>query len=236
MPQAKPPAFNALKNAQYLSDPFIWLFEITSPTGGPIIGPNGEEQTVRLARAVVPVVWGVNATGAPLTWDPYPIAFGEIQQDSQGNINEIPVTFSNVLAVANRMYTQNNYLRNHRVTVRLVNKAFLADPSAVTTFKATVVSSAASWEAITLTLAAFRLNDFSVPQSLMTRLCRWTYRKHGCDFIGDPTNVLGNCAKTLEACEDRGADELANGLPTLHPRRFGGCPALGSGPVPLGIT
>jgi len=233
VPLPHPDAFTELKNRLISSDEWIWLFEITSPTGGALLGPKGEEFVPRVTPHTVPVIYGTLSSGEPKEWMPWPCRLEEWSQDSKGNVNEMRVVFANILATANQLLVLNDYLRNHKVIVRVTHVTLLDQPQAHFTMRMTVVEATVSWEAVALTLSAFAFMDFSVPQQLVTPICPWKYRGKGCAFIGDPASTLGDCAKSIEACRLRGAWELANGLPKLHPKNFGGFLGVAKGPVPV---
>lgn len=237
MPLKAPASFTALKNQLLQGDEWIWLYECRSPTGGPILAPDGTQSILRVTAHSVPVPFGADAeTGAPLVWKPWPVKLGEITDDSRGNINDIQLTFANAAASATALLVDNDYLRNHQVIIRLVNAGLLDDAGAVFEIRTTVVDATISWEAIALRLSAFAFLDFSVPQVIMARKCRFAYRDGQCGFVGDPGNAtLGPCVFSLEACEARGAYEEANGLQVIHPGRFGGYPSLLAGPVVGGL-
>ena len=233
MPVSPPASFTALKNKLFGGDPWIWLLELRSPTDGPITDVDGTQTILRATARTDPVEFGTNpATGAPLVWKPWPIKLGEVADDTQGNLNEIELTFANALGAADALMNDNDYLRGHRVYIHLTHAAQLSLGVPAFTIPTTVINSSVDWQAITLRLSAFAFLDFTVPQKLMTRKCGWAYRGKGCAFIGDPGNVeLGPCTFDIEACRLRGTWEDDNGLPVLHPKNFGGFPALLAGPV-----
>lgn len=233
MPADIPALFVELKNRLLQPDEWVFLFEVRSPTDGPIIGPNGEAQILRLASRTLPVEFGTNKeTGAPLVWSPWPAKLGDVSDDTKGNINDITLSFSNALRAADALMADNSYLRDHRLYIHIVHAALLANPAAVFTIPTTIVDATIGWDTISLRLSAFAFLDFTVPQRIMTRKCGWAYRGPGCAFVGDPGNAeLGPCSFDIEACRARGAWEADNGLPVLHPARFGGFPALLAGPL-----
>lgn len=233
-----PPEFDAQNVFTAHPDPYLWLFQITNPSGGPIKDVDGSDRVLRVTPNSAPVQFGSGA-GGPLTWDPYPIGFDELVRDDDGGVSAISLSVSMAAGMAMKVMRANDMFRRHIVTMHLVHSAFLDNPAMKATVVTTVTDVSANWIAATLTLGAFDVVGFSVPQSLATQRCRWTYRGFGCDFTGDPGNVeLGACSKTLAACRRRGQWEIDNGLATsfadaLHPRRFGGLPGLPSGSFPV---
>jgi len=235
VPLPHPEPLAQLKHALISGDEWIWLLEITSPTGGALLDPaDGSEVVPRITPHTVPLAYGSLTTGEPKTWSPWPCRIGELAQDSKGNINGLQISIGNALASVSRLLKANDWLRNHRVRVLLTHVSLLDQAEAHTEWRATVVETTHSWGTTTLTLAAFAFMDFTVPQQLVTPLCPFKYRGKGCAFAGDPGDVdLGACVKHLEACEARGQWEQDHALPKMHPRNFGGFPGIAKGPVPV---
>lgn len=235
MPLPHPPEFASLNVFTAQPDPYLWLFEVLDPDGGPIVGLDDELAVLRVTPNPVPVQFGADDQGEPLTWDPYPVAFGALERDQSGSVAQIDLTASNANGLLMTMLEKNDYFRGYRVRMRLVHSNYLDDPSKSVLIDATVVDVAADWTRVTFSLSSYALADFSVPKTILQRSnCRWTYRQKGCDFIGDPGNAeLGDCAKTLDACKLRGDWEADNGLEVRHPKVNGSFPSMPSGSFPL---
>ncbi len=231
-----PPEFLAKKNLLLHPEPFLWLVEIRGPDDTPLVAPDGSDTILRITPNEEPIVFGVDPnTGIAHAWSPWKIRFGEILQDAEGNVNSIPVEVTNVLGVTMRLLRDNNFLRDAVVYLHLVHLAFLDNPSAKYTVRATVVDSSADYETATFNLSSFDFMNFDVPQRLVLRTCGHNYRDDDCGFVGDPGNAtLGDCDLTFEACELRGDEEASVGLPVIHPRNFGGAFALPIGPITVG--
>lgn len=236
MPLPHPPEWAnwALETAQ--PDPLIWLFDIRNPTGGPVVDRAGKPVIIRITPNRVPVVFGVDAIGNPLTWDPYPVTMGEVRIDSSGAVSSFNVSVSNAAAMVMAVAEANGYFEDHQVFVHLVDSRQLNDPTMKSTRITTVTEAGADWAFLTLTLGGFDLASFDSPKQVITDdSCGWRYRADGCFFIGDPGNAeLGLCDHTLDTgCKPRGAWEIANGLPQLHPKQFKAFPGVPSGSLKL---
>lgn len=226
-----PAVFRALKNPLFSGDEWIWLYELAAPNGGPLVTPDGQSVVVRVTSRRIPVQWGLSAAGLPLTWDPWPVTFESLDESSDNTLPEVRIAFANVHASVAALWDANDQFRGHRLTIRLVNAKALDDPSAVLAIKTTVVDSSMTWPQISLRCSDFAVLDFS-HQNIIGRRCKHPYRGARCGFTGDAGDVtLGSCAHDLEACNQRGAYELANGLPVLHPFNFGGYLGLQLGAV-----
>lgn len=228
-----PAEFLQKKNLLIHPEPFLWLAEVRNPDDGPLVAPDGSSVVLRITPNEEPISFGINpGTGAPLVWSPWPMEFGDIEQDSEGNINTVPVTVSNVLGTTMRLLRDNDFLRGHRVYLHLVHFAFLSNPSAKWTIRASVADVSADYEAATFDLSGFSFMNFDVPQRLVLRTCGHSYRDPDCGFVGDPGNVeLGDCDLTYEACQLRGVWESDNGLVVQHPNNFGGAKAAPAGSI-----
>lgn len=226
MPLEHPAGFVARNIFTAQPAPYLWLFELTSPTGGPIIDVGGAQTVLRVTPNPEPITFD------GLTWEPFPVTFNNLSRDAQGRVSAIQVSFSNAAPGVAKLMNANDQFRDHRLKMILVHGDFLLSPSAKSVIKTTVTSVMSNWTAATLILSAYDQTGFTVPTALIMDRCRWTYRGFGCDFVGDPGNVeLGSCAKTLTACRLRGQWEVDNALATTildaqHPRRFGGFPGL----------
>jgi phage-related protein len=221
-----PAAFTARNIFTAQPAPYLWLFELTSPAGGPIIDVGGDQTVLRVTPNPEPIQFD------GLTWAPYPVTFGNLSRDSSGRVSAINVAFSNAAPGVAKLMNLNDQFRDHRLRLILVHGDFLLSPSHKVVIKTTVTSIQSDWQASTLALSAYDQTSFHVPTQLIMDRCRWTYRGYGCDFVGDTDNLeLGSCAKTLTACRLRGQWEIDNALATSfldaeHPRRFGAFPGL----------
>lgn len=213
-------------------DPYLWLIEVTSPDDGPLVDPAGGLVVPRLTPNRTPITWGQDAQGQPKTFDPYPILFGDLAIDGEGSTFDLALSLSNAGARLMPMLEANEFLHGHRVQLILVHSSSLNNPADAAVIPLRVADMSADWDNATFSLSSFDESSFEIPQTILTRnSCRWRYRGPGCDFVGDPDNTLGNCARTFSACEARGAYEEANGLAKRHPLRFGAFRGLLRGPI-----
>ena len=231
-----PAEFLQRKNLLLHPEPFLWLVEVRAKDDLPLAAPDGSDAILRITPNEHPIFFGVHpVSGAPLEWIPWKIEIGEMRQDSEGNVNSIQVSVSNVLGATMRLLRDNDFLRDAVVYIHLVHIAFLDNPSAKWTVRTTVVDGSIDYMSASFDLSGFNFMNFDVPQRLVLRTCGHSYRDEDCGFIGDPNNTeLGDCNLTFEACELRGAWELANGLAVIHPNNYGGAWALPAGAVAIG--
>lgn len=242
MPAPSPSSFVARNIFTAHPDPYVWLFEITTPDGGPIVDPyTGSLRVLRATPNRTPIQFETNALGDPKTWNPYPLDFSDLQLDSDGGSFSLSLTASMAaIAVGGTeavnlmpLLVANDYLSEHRVRMVLAHTNTLDNPDDAAELSLRVVDASADWRAASFRLSAYDEASFEVPQTIMTRdSCRWSYRRKGCDFTGDPNGAeLGSCAKSSAACILRGIWEADNGITRRHPARWGGFKGLPRGAV-----
>lgn len=205
--------------------PFLWLIELQGPAGAPLVIPDDPEGDgiLRLTPNLEPVTFGTSTDGTPLVWDPFPIAHDGLVMGLGDEVAPLTITASGALGEVFRLAEANDWFRSCRLLMHIVHAAELASFAHRATEVFRVAQSQISLGDVSLELAAGNWTDFDVPQELAQPECRWTYRSEGCYFAGDPGDAeLGMCALTREACNLRGIWELANGIPVIHPRQWGG--------------
>lgn len=181
-------------------------------------------------------------------YHPYPMGITDIDQDTEGNINSVNLTVSNIglLAVS---YVNAGNIDGRQVYLRLVHEDHLDDSDNVIETSWQVQGISYNEEAITFKLGMVNLLNIDFPREKFFRTrCRYVSRYGGvhCGYNTALTNLVGaqypnfsssSCDGTLDGdngCTAHGANEVANNLPSLHPKRFGGFPGIPKGPIFLG--
>lgn len=220
MPLPRPPNYYlwAFENAR--PDPMLWLIEVRSPAGGAVQDMDGQDSIIRLTPNREPVTYGASSSGVPIVWTPWDVTFSAMERRA-GEQPTVSLRTGFGSWHVNKLLDRNDRLRNHRVYMHLVPANALDDPHAAVTFPFKVSSVRTRWSGFVFELAPRLLGEFSFPTQRITRdSCQHAYRGSGCLFNGDPGNTLGDCVKTRAACNARGAWEVANGYPELHPQQF----------------
>lgn len=225
-----PEAFIAVKNRGATSSAFFFLFEVKSPTGGPVRDTEGRLRVLRWTENNEEVTYGTSGIGTPLVFPAYPttydrVEFQQVERTSAGL--EINVLNAGLI---DRLFEKNDSFRDHRMDLLLVCSVTLSDPSAHIRIRTEIVDCNRSVGSVNFILAEPDMNRVHAPKSIITTDCRYPiYRGPGCDFAGDPDGAkLGDsCARTGDACTLRGLVEVQEGLAASlatadHPRRFGG--------------
>lgn len=208
------------KNQLESEEPWIWLFEFETPTN----------ERYRLTNYTQKVEFGEDANGEPLVYYPASIVHGGIDQDSDGGLPTIKVTIATGGAfwLTSEIDTNGGFI-DMRAKVIVISSRALDNPSAAVIEEARIVSASMNNEAVQLELSAFNLFRARLPRFLYSRgRCRWIFGSLECGYNIN-TGTFSTCTYTLEACEERGDDEVAAGLDRQHPARFGGFPGIPRG-------
>lgn len=208
-----------LHRSQLASEwPFYWLFDIEVPTDPPT--------RYRLTNNTRTVTFGTNSLGAPLTYSPFPIAHGGIEQTGEGSLPTIEVSVANVSREISQVLATYGGLVGQPVVVRLVQASELANAQAEIREDAEIRGVRVKNDFVTFTLSAGNMIERKLPPfRIIGTHCRSLYGGPACGY-DLTTGTLTTCAKTYEACEAHGADELAEGNPILHPERFNAFPGV----------
>lgn len=220
------------KNKLAQDQPLIWLIEVSIPSDPPT--------RLRITNYNDPVLYGQNSQGAALTYSPFPALHGEISESSKGDLRDFEVKVSNVTLELMAAIDQYEGLIGQEVVLRIVSAAALNDPNAQIDYVGSISACSVDQEAATFTVGSVNLTKAKFPRNrYVARHCRFRYGGPECGYMipvsPPPDDTIGGglstCARTIEACEDHGADELARGVTVLHPLRYGGFPGTYRGPA-----
>lgn len=218
-----PPAFVPIKNEAASADPFVWALEIVGPDGGPLVSPDGLQMSaLRLTSHSTSFRWGTTTGGQDKEWWAVAMEFDGIAEAGDGSLSGIDLSISNAASVGQLWMERNDSFRRHRATVWLLNLSLLNDPLSSYSFPGRIVSVELRLADVRLSIASGEFG-FIVPKDQIWPTCRHVYRSASCGFALDEDGaILGDCIRTLRACERRGELESALGVTVLHPTRFGG--------------
>jgi len=196
--------------------PWLWLYEI-------------ELEKTTINRTIARLVnYKAVVSWQSKNWYPFPVGHEAIEEDTEGNLPQLNLTIANVRRDWVRWLQVSQGMANLLATIHLVHMAHLGTGDGLSqTFQ--IRGGAATDEAITLTLEMPNYFNIPIPKDIFARnRCRWRFKSGECGYRGSNTH----CTKALfgtDGCIYHGADERANGRPVLHPRNFGGFPALPRG-------
>jgi phage-related protein len=193
-------------------------------------------ELAKRTRTLPPVVIRITSHHAPLLWPPttgqtfypFPFSMSDIEQDNEGNLPSVELTIDNTARTLMRYVHAADGFEGNRATLYLTHAdALSTSPPQQLQVDLEVASATASDEAISLRLEMVNLNAKRLPQSRYVQgTCRWKYGGPECSFPITATTSLLTCGKRIVDCIERGEDELARGLPRLHPKRFGAFPGI----------
>lgn len=150
------------------------------------------------------------------TYIPFGCEIEEGAQDAKGGLNELSISVSNVGREISA-FIEANDLRGSRISIKYVNSANLADPTAVVLEETYEIMSmqVKGAQFVTFNLGHDRISGHPFPYGRFLRdNCRWIYKSAECGYVG----ALPDCAKTLEG--SNGCRAHANVI------RYGGFPLL----------
>lgn len=212
-----PSGFAALAEIAQQGKPWIWNLRIEAqlePDVAPIVFP--------LTTYTAEVTWPPTGPDAEVYY-PFPFKFDNIEQNSEGDLPQVDVVLDNSTRVMMDLAYQAHGFEGSQVRLVLLNEDTLDTATESVEFRFEVVGSEANNESLTLRLGVRNFFEVQIPSDrFVANRCR---HKHGglrCGYIVNDVAAFSTCDKTLTACIAHGDDEVARGLPRLHPRRFGG--------------
>ena len=196
------------------ASPWVWLYEIFA------IQNATETKPFRVTSHDQDVVFESK------TYRPFPIKHDAVQQDSKGNLPSVQLKVANVRRELNRYVELADGGSTNDVRIIGLNKAALATADArIWTLQIKTASVTAQWVILRLGMPAFYQRP--MPLGVYTRhRCEHAYKHPDtCAYAG----TLPSCDKTYngaDGCLVHGADEVMNGRPKMHPRRYGAFPSI----------
>lgn len=207
--------------------PYIWLVEVLVPQDPPV--------RIRITNFTEPVTRGSDNTGHPIVYYPFPVAQGDLLQQTHGDLTDITFNVANITLEIASLLDQYDGLTGQPVVIRLVNLDGISDTDAELRTDGKVVSCHVTDTIATFTVSATNLTKALFPKRRCLATCIWRFGAEECgyDIPVGAGNTVGTgfdfCNHELEDCETRGEDEEARGRTVKHPLRFGGMPGMLSG-------
>lgn len=243
MPSAISAALLAEATKVHQTTPWAWLFEIqATATTAFRITPY---------RTDVVIYEGASAPYTARTFEAFNGNPPNIRREIDGSLSEVSISIPNVSQDVMAVIDTND-VTGLNVRVLLVHTGNLGDTSNKTglavdeDYQVTRIGPI-TIETIGLTLGHWNLIRKQVPSARYNRTrCRHVFKGGWCAFpssgVATKTGIVDGfdleivgltvCDKgfsTPNGCKPHGALEQANGLPILHPRRFGAQPGIAKG-------
>lgn len=220
MPLPLEPITNLHRSQLESEAPWIWLYELETLDDPP--------KRFRLTNFTQSVEYGENAAGERLRYSPAPIVHGDVTTDTDGSLPTMTITVGHAGPMVASTVDDANGFVGQPVRIMLVSSFELENPDAAIIQEGEVVSASITSEGIAFKISAFNLFQLQFPPFIFARRrCRYIFGGPECGYnITASGAAFSTCPKTLDACEDRGDDEVARSLPRRHPSRFGGWPGI----------
>lgn len=199
--------------------PFIWLYELQTKDEPPT--------RYRFASFHDVIHFGQDSADPPqpIPYYPAPIIHGGITQDGEGSLPTISVTLGNTMpGISPVIHTSRGFV-GQQARIILVSALDLDDVNGAIIEDAEIVGATMNTKSITFKLSAKNLHRAIFPRFVYTkRRCRWLFGTSECGYDLHASGAgFVDCTYDLDACIERGDDELANpavGI-RLHPERIG---------------
>lgn len=207
---------------------YFWLLEVRVPTDPPT--------RFRVTSNSKPVIRGTDSGGHPIIYYPFPVAHGDLLQQTRGDLTDITFNVANVTLELSQVLDRYDGLTGQPVVIRLVHADGVADPDAEYRTDGKVIRCHVTDQVASFTVSATNLTKALFPKRRMLAFCcasRFGGVECGYAIPASPGETIGTgfstCSRELEACEERGADETARGLTAQHPKRFNAFPGMRNG-------
>lgn len=214
------PLGEAHANQLEVEAPWIWLYELETKDDPP--------QRYRMTNFTESVEFGMNTSGEPFVYSPTPIVHGEVEEQADGSLPTITVTVGHAGPIVASTVDGADGFVGQPVRIMLVSSLDLSSATASITQNGEVVAATITAEGISFRISAFNLYQLQFPSFIYARRrCRWIFGSSECGYNVDGVGAgFSTCTKTLDACKERGDDEVSLGLRRAHPERFGGWPGI----------
>lgn len=195
-----------------------WLLEVEVPTD--------TTSRYRLNNSAHSITFGTDSGGEDQVYVTFPFEPDGVREDGQGGIYSLTVTASNVKRELMAAIEAYEGLIDQPARVMLVHKGNLGGGEPIFQFDGRIATHKASAQSIQFTIG--RENLYRVPLPLLRtsrEFCNHIYGGVECGYDTTRSGALQTCTFMVEGdngCRAHGEDEEDEGLPVLHPLRFGG--------------
>lgn len=167
--------------------PLIWCVEIPIPDS---VSPS----VLRITSHSESVEFLTDSAGAPLTWDPYPMRVGTLNEDTKGTQQ----TWTIAIGAQNRqvlaLVDAYEGLEEQVVRARLVDLAALAEGLGIIDLRGRIIGCSATQDALTFELGQVDMRRAKLPTQRVSPLrCRYKYKGARCGYSG----AIATCDKGL---------------------------------------
>lgn len=198
---------NAIENRRN-EFPLVWCVEVPIPDE---VTP----QVLRVTSHSTPVEWQTDSDGNPLTWTPWSIDVGAIDEDTKGTQQTWRLTLSNANRQIMALVDAYEGLEESSVTAHLVPLLALAEGVGVVTLRGRILAISATQDALTFELGQVDLRRAKLPaRRVSATYCGSAYKSEQCGYTG-----------ALPTC-DKGLNTPNGCVAHANENRFGGFPGV----------
>ena len=221
-----PASFKANIEKAHATNDRLWLLELELDRGAVGVAPIG----VRLCDGFHQITCQLSDAAGPITWEPFPFVFSEVEQNQEGDLTQIELQIDNSMRSLMQYLHNGEGLEGNKANLYLVyrNGLSIAYPNhEYQALRLRVMSASATSETIALRLGL--PNFFQVmspPDRYVPSKCRWEFGGPQCGYLVNEFAGYTSCPKTVAACVARGADLVARGLWPILPGNYGGKPGI----------
>ena len=216
-----PTEFAGFVERPHQDEPWLWLWELVLDEPAPPSAPTH----ARLTPYPQEIEW---PPGSGKIYYPTPMRHSPIEQSGEGQLPSIEITIDNTQRFLMR-HLETFEWDGKRATLTLVNRKSLATvPNAFLRWDFIIQSAVANRQSVGIRLEMPNFFERRVPNDRFNASrCRWIeFGGPECGYVINSAAAFKTCPRTLDACVQRGEDELNRGLPVLHPQRYGGFPGI----------
>lgn len=192
------------KNTLAITEPWCYLFVVQI----------SDTEALYLTNHSESIVYGGH------TYKPFPVAVGEIKEDSRGNLESVNLAISNINRMAMAYMELNDALLGRDVWIYIINKLDLTQVVDLGVYQITEAS--ADQDTATFTLGHYHFFNLKFPRNRYIKgRCRFVFKSAECGY----SDGHETCDKTLlgNTADNPGCKYHNN------TSRFGGFPYLASG-------
>jgi len=210
-------ALRAQLGKRTTADPYAWLLEVRVPTS--------PATRYRLCDQKSPVEFGEDSSGSALVYYPAGFEVQEIEERSDGSLPDIRVTVGNASIELRQNLEDYQGFVDQPAVLRLVNLALVGSTADQVAWQGVVGEPEISTEGVAFAVSSINLSSRTFPgRRHVSRTCKHPkFGEGACPYpVDDSGAAYSSCPRSLEACQDRGADMVSLGYADLLPLRFGG--------------
>ena len=182
--------------------------------------------------------YDAQVTWQGVVWYPLAAKVSDIRRDGDGRVSDATLSISHVKRYF-VSYLDGSKLVGKRCRLVVIHASQIGDSAAGIEDLYTVNGLELSEDSAAIRIGVANPLSQPVPSERFARTyCRFL-PEYGsaasrCGYDKNLAGALSSCDGTLEGangCRVHGDNEVARGLPRLHPLRFGGFPGIGAGPI-----